>query len=71
LKLAEHHYVSPYSIAVIFAALNEPEPAFAWLERAHAERTDSMTYLNVDSRVDGLRQDARFAILLRRVGLAE
>jgi len=71
LKLAEHRYVSPYSIAVIFAALNEPEPAFAWLERAHAERTDSMTYLNVDSRVDGLRQDARFAILLRRVGLAE
>jgi TolB-like protein/Tfp pilus assembly protein PilF len=71
LKLAKHRYVSPYSIALIFVGLNEPEPAFAWLERACAERADAITYLKVDSRLDGLRDDRRFARLLRRVGLAD
>jgi tetratricopeptide (TPR) repeat protein len=70
LKLTKRRYVSPYSIAVIFAGLNEPKPAFEWLERAWAERADSMTYLKVDPRLDGLRDDPRFARLLRRVGLA-
>jgi TolB-like protein/Tfp pilus assembly protein PilF len=69
LKLAKRRYVSPYSIAVIFAGLNEPEQAFEWLERAWAERADAMTYLKVDPRLDGLRDDPRFARLLRRVGL--
>jgi TolB-like protein/Tfp pilus assembly protein PilF len=70
LKLAKRHYVSPYSIAVIFAGLNEPEQAFEWLERAWAERADAITYLKVDSRLDGLRDDPRFARLLHRTGLA-
>jgi TolB-like protein/Tfp pilus assembly protein PilF len=71
LKIAERHYVSPYNFALIFAGLNEPDRAFVWLERACTERADAMTYLKVDSRLDGLRHDPRFARLLRRVGLAQ
>jgi TolB-like protein/Tfp pilus assembly protein PilF len=70
VSLASRQYVSPYSLAVISAGLNEPEPAFAWLERACSERDDLMTLLKVDPRLDNLRDDARFARLLRRVGLA-
>jgi hypothetical protein len=49
--------------------LNESERALKWLERGHGERADMMTYLKVDSRLDGLRNEARFTRLLRRVGL--
>ena len=40
--------------AKLSVGLNEPEQAFAWLERAWAERADSMTYLKVDPRLDGI-----------------
>lgn len=69
LEIAERRYVSPYSVALIYGELGEPDLAFAWLERAFSERDDSMTYLKVDSRLDVLRPDARFARLLARVGL--
>jgi TolB-like protein/Flp pilus assembly protein TadD len=71
LKLRERQYVSPYMIAVVYAGLNETERALKWLERGHSERADMMTYLKVDSRLDGLRDDARFARLLRRIGLTQ
>ncbi|HJQ27537.1 MAG TPA: winged helix-turn-helix domain-containing protein [Blastocatellia bacterium] len=70
LEMADHSYVAPYSLAVIYAGLNEREQAFAALERARAEHDDLMTFLKVDPRLDSLRADARFARLQRRVGLA-
>ena len=71
LELGKRQYVAPYSLAVVFAGLGEPEEAFAWLERARAERDDLMTFLKVDPRLDNLRDDRRFARLLRRVGLPQ
>ncbi len=59
----------PYQIATTYAALGEPDRAFEWLDRAHAERDPMLASVNVDPAVDGLRADARFADLLRRLGL--
>ena len=56
-------------MAVIYAALDEKEEALAWLERAYDERDSWMDYLGLDSRLDGLRSDPRFADLLRRMNL--
>ena len=66
---AESRYISPYSIAVIYLGLGDKEQAFAWLNRAYQERDNWLIYLNVEPRLDPLRSDARFAALLRRVGL--
>jgi TolB-like protein/Flp pilus assembly protein TadD len=57
-------YVSAYDIAVIHAGLDEPDPAFAWLAKAIAQRPFFIGWLNVDPRLDGLRRDPRFAGLL-------
>jgi TolB-like protein/Flp pilus assembly protein TadD len=63
--------VSPYNIALILAGLDEKDQAFAWLDKALAERDGNLTLpgLKVDTRIDGLRPDPRFAALLRRMNL--
>jgi TolB-like protein/Flp pilus assembly protein TadD len=63
-------YVDPYTIALIHAALNEPDQALECLEQANRERSVYMTlWIKGDPRLDVLRRDARFEDLLRRMGL--
>jgi adenylate cyclase len=68
-ELAKGKYISSFQIAAIYAGLRENDQAFAWLEKAYEERSDSLVYLMVDPRLDGLRSDPRFTDLARRVGL--
>jgi TolB-like protein/DNA-binding winged helix-turn-helix (wHTH) protein/Tfp pilus assembly protein PilF len=68
-QLAKRRYVSNYGRALICAGLEENDRALAWLERAFQERSSWMVKLKVDTRLDPLRQDARFTNLLSRVGL--
>ena len=60
-------YVSPYEIAVIHAALQENEQAFAFLEEACDDHSVWLSWLEVDPRLDTLRDDVRFENLLARV----
>jgi len=68
--IAQQRYVSPYSIALIYAGLGEKDPAFEWLDRASEERDESYVHLNVDPRLDALRSDPRFSERLRTIKLA-
>lgn len=61
--------VSPYSIAGIYAALGQSEPAFEWLNKAYEQHDLQLVSLKVDPTLDGVRSDPRFADLVRRVGL--
>jgi tetratricopeptide (TPR) repeat protein len=62
-------YVAPYFFATIEGALGEKDHAFAWLEKGFKGRDPYLTRLRVDVAMDPLRSDARFKLLLRRVGL--
>jgi len=62
-------YVPALWVARIYAALNDKEEAFAWLNKAYDERSPQMAFLNVDPRLDPLRSDVRFQDLLRRMKL--
>lgn len=64
-----NRYVSPYGLAQIYAALNDKEQTFKWLENAYVDHSVWMTYLAVDPVLDGYRSDQRFQDLLRRVRL--
>jgi hypothetical protein len=71
-ELSAHSYVAPYNIAAIYAGLGEKEQAFAWLDRAYADRSSLLAiYFKTDPRMDSLRSDPRFAELVRRVGLPQ
>jgi hypothetical protein len=61
---------STYTMATIYAGLNQNAKAFEFLEKAYAERSfDLPGYLKADMLLDSLRPDPRFQNLLRRVGL--
>ena len=69
LRRARQSYVSPFDIALIYAALGEKDTAFAWMEKAVAERSTWLVYSKWEPRLDPLRSDPRFQDLLRRIGL--
>lgn len=62
-------YLSPYGVAQIYAALNDKEQTYKWLETAYRDRAVWMSYLAVDPVFDSIRSEERFQDLLRRVGL--
>ena len=68
---AKTEYVSSYDMALVYAGLGEREKAFAWLEKAVQERDLAIISLKVDLYWDRLRDDPRFADLVRRVGLPQ
>jgi tetratricopeptide (TPR) repeat protein len=67
---AQHSYVPPFDIAIIYAGLGQKDQAVLWLEKGCQERSAWMVWLKVDPRLDVLRSDPRFQGLLRRVGLS-
>jgi TolB-like protein/DNA-binding winged helix-turn-helix (wHTH) protein/Tfp pilus assembly protein PilF len=67
--ISSKRYVSPYGLAQIYAAVNDKEQTFKWLQIAYDDRAVWMTYLAVDPVFDGFRSDQRFQDLLRRVRL--
>jgi serine/threonine-protein kinase len=68
---AKDQYVAAYPVAAIHAALGEPDAAFSWLNKAYDERDSWLDYVALDPRLDGLRSDARFTGLLRRLKLTQ
>jgi TolB-like protein/Tfp pilus assembly protein PilF len=69
LANAQHAYVMPYVVARIQLALGDRDEAFRWLTSAYEERAAWVPFLSADPRLAPLREDARFAALVRRVGL--
>ena len=67
--LAERKYMSPFTIAIVYAGLEDKDRAFEWLGKAFVEHNDSLPEIKTDPSLDNLRSDPRFADLLRRIGL--
>jgi tetratricopeptide (TPR) repeat protein len=68
-EISEQRYVPAYSLAIVYAGLNEKEQAFQWLEKSYQAHEGYVTILKIDPFLDNLRFDARFADLMRRVGV--
>ena len=62
-------YVSPFELAILYAALGDTDQAFASLEKAYEAHDVLFQTLGVSAEWDPLRSDPRFQDLLRRVGL--
>ncbi|MDQ3256168.1 MAG: protein kinase [Acidobacteriota bacterium] len=66
---AAREYIDAILIAYIYVGLGQKDQAFAWLEKAYQERSGLVPWLKGEPKWDPLRGDARFADLLRRIGL--
>jgi serine/threonine protein kinase/tetratricopeptide (TPR) repeat protein len=70
LKRREQEWVTPHEIGVVYALLGDRDEAFSWLQRAAREHAIGVAFVKVDPQLDPLRDDPRFAELLRSAGLA-
>jgi len=68
---AKDHYVPPTDFAKIHAGLGNKDEAFAWLEKAYAERESRMEFIKTDPNYDSLHSDPRFQEMLRRLNLGD
>ena len=68
-RVAERQYVSPGSVACVYAALGDKDGAFRNLDRALAERDGMLAYLKTYPALSSLRSDPRFTRLLQRLNL--
>ncbi|MFL5493192.1 MAG: protein kinase domain-containing protein [Gemmatimonadales bacterium] len=66
---AGREYVHPMDFSLLYAALGQRDEAFRWLRRAYEERSFLLIWINVATWYDGIRDDPRFAVLVRDVGL--
>jgi TolB-like protein/Flp pilus assembly protein TadD len=64
-----HRVVSAWGIAALHACLGDVDDAFRWLDVAVEEGATGLVFLRVHPRLDGIRHDPRYQVLLRRVGL--
>ena len=71
LQASSDKYVSPHSVASIYASLGELDQAFSWQEKAYEEREASLVWVKVAAESDTLRADRRFADLVRRMNFPE
>ena len=63
--------VSPQYLAYIHAALGHRDEAFAYLDKAVQDRAPGLLWAKVDPRLASLREDARFRLLLKTIGVPE
>jgi hypothetical protein len=60
LEISRSRYVSPYGVARVYAALDDKEQTFKWLQNTYDDRAVWMSYLAVDPVFDRFRSDQRF-----------
>jgi TolB-like protein/Tfp pilus assembly protein PilF len=68
MEKAKKEHASPFLIAQYHVILGHKAEAIRWLERAYTERDLLMPYLNTEAAFDPIRNDSRFAEILKRMG---
>ncbi|HEV3205962.1 MAG TPA: protein kinase [Terriglobales bacterium] len=71
LQLAKRRYVDPADIADVYAEVGDKDQAFAWLDKAYAEKSNALGYIRSVPELDGLRSDPRYTALLKKMGLPQ
>jgi DNA-binding winged helix-turn-helix (wHTH) protein/tetratricopeptide (TPR) repeat protein len=66
-QIRKTQYIDAYYMAFLMDALGDRDQAFQELERAYHEKSVSLFMLDVDPKLDDLRNDPRFAALRDKV----
>jgi TolB-like protein/DNA-binding winged helix-turn-helix (wHTH) protein/Tfp pilus assembly protein PilF len=64
---AKNQYLSPYYFAIVYAGLGDNETAVSWLEKAFADRSNGLVFLQVEPELDSLRSSPRFISLQKKL----
>jgi len=69
-QLSKQRFVYAYGIALVYVGLGDKDQAFQWLEKSFQDHEARINRLKVDPLFDSVRSDARYADLIRRIGLS-
>ena len=69
--LEEYSRLNLVRTAALFALLGDNDSAFEWLERAYEQRDPGLTWILVNADLSKLSDDARYPVLLEKIGLRE
>ena len=61
----------PFSVAQVYAYLGDRDVAFAWLDKAFAQRDPELHTIKGEPLLDGLKPDLRFKAYLRKMNLPD
>ena len=64
-------YVPAFAFAMVYLGLGDRDEFFEWLEKAFAERSFWLVYLNVEIKYDPVRSDPRFQEVIGRMKFPE
>lgn len=67
--IARHGQTSAYHVAEVYARRGETNKAFEWLDRAYTQRNTQLAWLKFDPLIAKLRDDPRYAALLKKLNL--
>jgi DNA-binding winged helix-turn-helix (wHTH) protein/TolB-like protein/Tfp pilus assembly protein PilF len=68
-QLQDQRYVSPYTVAAIYAGLDDKDQALKWLDKAVEQRDIWLMNLKVDPVFAKLRSERKFTDILARIRL--
>src|SRR5260370_39329771 len=68
-QMSRERYIPSLYVAMIYTGLDDKDQAFAWLDKAYAERCEYLVYLSTEPVADPLCGDPRFPALLKGLGL--
>jgi Flp pilus assembly protein TadD len=68
--LSKRQYIPAYTVAFIYAGLNDKDHAFEWLNKGYEEHS-GLALMKVETTFDNLRGDPRFKEMLKRMNLPE
>jgi DNA-binding winged helix-turn-helix (wHTH) protein/tetratricopeptide (TPR) repeat protein len=60
-------FTGPFDVACLYATIGDKDKAFEFLQKAYQEHNYRISVLQVEPQLDPLRDDARYADLVRRV----
>jgi TolB-like protein/DNA-binding winged helix-turn-helix (wHTH) protein/Tfp pilus assembly protein PilF len=67
--ITKYHVSMAYQIAQVYAFRDQPNEAFEWLDRAHAQRDGGLIGTKVEPLLKTLHNDPRFAAFLKKLNL--
>ena len=67
----KHTDDAAYQIAEVCATRGEADAAFAWLERAHAQRDGGLSGMKRSRELRSLHSDPRWRVFLKKMGFEE
>jgi TolB-like protein/DNA-binding winged helix-turn-helix (wHTH) protein len=67
--ITKHQTIAAFQIAEVYAFRNQRDEAFAWLDRAYAQRDGGVSLMKVEPLLKNLRNDPRYVAFLKKLNL--